>query len=154
MESILGYAQAPSWSSSTQAASLTNALVALTMVGVPVAHTTLDEVVQKLPRVVTATTTAQRAEVEFTLRLRNCRPRIVDNKEENNTFEVRFVEKPAAPQHAAQVEPVLLAIYSGPVTLEPVPEKDFEAMQQKSTPAPVPRTHSPEGAMGIQCSTL
>ena len=82
IESSLDPAETPSWSSYAQAASLTNALTALTLVGVPVANTTLDEVVQSLRRVGTVTTVAQGAEVEFTLRPSHCRPRIVDRKEE------------------------------------------------------------------------
>ena len=95
MESSLGPAETPSWSSYAQAASLTNALTALTLAGVPVANTTLDEVVQSLRRVGTVTTVAQGAEAEFTLRPRNCRQRIVDRKEESPCHLGSFLGEPA-----------------------------------------------------------
>ena len=95
MESSLDPAETPSWSSYAQAASLTNALTALTLVGVPVANTTLDEVVQSLRRVGTVTTVAQGGEAEFTLRPSHCRPRIVDRKEETPYLLGSFLGEPA-----------------------------------------------------------
>ena len=55
------------------------------------------------------------AEVEFTLRPRNSRPRIVEC-EETNTFEVNLLEN-APLQQGVEVETVLLSIQAGPVTL-------------------------------------
>ena len=44
METLIDSIETPSWSSSAQTASLTNTLTALTLAGVPVTNTTLDNV--------------------------------------------------------------------------------------------------------------
>ena len=64
MESLIDSVETPSWSSSAQTASLTITLTALILAGIPVANTTLDNVLKSLRKVVTATTTSLGAEVE------------------------------------------------------------------------------------------
>ena len=92
VESLIDSVETPSWSSSAQTASLTNTLTALTLAGVPVAHTTLDNVLKSLRNVVTVTTASLGADVEISLQPRNSRPLLVDRPTEQNTFEVRFLE--------------------------------------------------------------
>lgn len=152
MESILRSAETPRWSSSGQAASLTNTFAALPWAGVHVANTTLDEVGQSLRRCATVTTVAQGVEVEFTLKPRSCRPCIVERKEDNTTFKVRFLENLPPLQREVQVEAMLLAMHSGIVNLERVRKEDdevqLEAMMEEidaCVVAPVPRERSPKG---------
>ena len=108
---------------------MTNALTALTLLGVPVANTTLDNVLTSLRNVVAVATASLGAEVEFTLRPRNSRPRIVESLREENTFEVRFLEN-AIPHQEVQVETVLFSVHSGTVALFPVPEDDEAALRE------------------------
>ena len=83
--------ETPKWSNSAQDASLSNTLTALTLAGVPVTNVDLGSVLQSLRNVVTVTAASLGAEVEFTLRPRNSRPRIVECQE-TNTFRVIFLE--------------------------------------------------------------
>ena len=67
METCTELTETPSWSSSAQAASLSNTLTALTLAGVPVVDTDLDSVLQSLRNVVKVTTASMGAEVKFSL---------------------------------------------------------------------------------------
>ena len=70
---------APPWTDDSHAAALTNTLTALTLAGVPVSNTSINEVLESLRRVVIVTAALAAAEVEFTLRPRSfLRPRIVE----------------------------------------------------------------------------
>ena len=71
--------EAASWFGNAQVAALTNTLTALTLAGVFVANTALDDVAQGLKKVVTVTPASLGVEVECTIRPRSCCPRIVDN---------------------------------------------------------------------------
>ena len=83
VSSLLTRKETPSWMSSAHDASLCNTLTALTLSGVPVTHTTREDVVRSLRNIVTVTTASQGAEVEFTLRPLSYRPRVVDNVKMN-----------------------------------------------------------------------
>ena len=91
METHIELVETPNWSSSAQDASLSNTLTALTLAGVPVTNTDLSSVLQSIRNVVAVATASLGAEVEFTLRPRNSRPRIVECQE-TNTFRVNFLE--------------------------------------------------------------
>ena len=71
-------------------AALTNTLTALTLAGVPLTNTYVEEVVLSLRKVVTVSTASLGVEVEFTLRPRNCRLCIVERKEHVRLFDVSF----------------------------------------------------------------
>ena len=77
LETITESLETPDWAGSAQVAALTNTLTALTLAGVPIIKTSVEEVVQSLRKVVTVTTASLGAEVEFALKPRNCRPRMV-----------------------------------------------------------------------------
>ena len=79
-------------------AALTNTLTALTLAGVLVTNTYVEEVVQSARKVVTVTTASVGVEVGLTLRPRHCRPRVVERKEDHATFEVSFQEHPPVTQ--------------------------------------------------------
>ena len=91
METHKERVETPKCSSSAQDASLSNTLTALTLAGAPVTNTDLDSVLQSIRNVVTVATASLGAEVEFTLRPRNNRPRTVECQE-TNTFQVNFLE--------------------------------------------------------------
>ena len=90
------------------------------------------------------------AEVEFTLRPRNSRPRIVEC-EETSTFAVNFLEDTPL-QQGLEVDKVLLSMHAGSVTLAPVQEEDEEELHKSMldeidagalTPAPRERSTLP-----------
>ena len=64
---LMGEISRPDWEASAQQASLTNTLTALTLAGVPVMNTTVDDAVESLRRVVEATA-QEFAEVQVVLR--------------------------------------------------------------------------------------
>ena len=105
-----------------------------------------------VPRV--TVTTALGAEIKFTLRPRNSRPRIVEN-ERVNTSSVDFLDN-APPQQEVQVETVLRSIQAATVTLAPVPEEDedalHESMMDELTRAPLHRFRV--SGLHIPCMTL
>ena len=66
------------WTDNSSTAALTNTLTALTLVGVLATNTTIDEVLVSLRRLVVVSDAPAEAEVEFTMRPRNClRPRLL-----------------------------------------------------------------------------
>ena len=68
------------------------------------------------------------AEVGFTLRPRNCRPRIIEREEDRTTCEVTLQEhQPLTPQ-TVQVETSLLSVHTGTVTFTLVPGVEEEAV--------------------------
>ena len=83
----------------------------------------------------------------------------MEREEENNTFEVRFLRNALPPQHEVQVEAVLLAIHSGTVALEHVPEEYAEAMLMEDidvgavTSAPRVRSPTRKGLAGVSIVT-
>ena len=83
VSSLLTSKETPSWTSSAHDASLCNTLTTLTLSGVPGTNTTKADVIRSLRNIVTATTTSQEAEVEFTLRPRKYRPRVVEHANTN-----------------------------------------------------------------------
>ena len=96
------------------------------------------------------TTASQGAEVEFILRPRNSRPRIVERRTDKHTCEVSCVENAPPPQQEMQVETVLISVHSGTVTLALVPEEDDAALREAmleerdaGAATPVPRERSP-----------
>ena len=113
----------PSGDDGAQAASLTNTLTALTLVGVPVRNTNREEVIRSLQRVVEVTT-RDHVGVAFTIRPRNCRPRTVERTGGAHTFGLRLTPEEIRHQQQVRMETVALAIYSGTVTLEPAREED------------------------------
>ena len=113
LEAITESLETPYWAGSAQVAALTNTLPALTLAGVIVTNTSVEEVVQSLRKVVIG------AEVKFTLRPRHCRPHIVERTEDRATFEVNLQECPVPTQQVVEVELVILSIQAGTVTLVP-----------------------------------
>ena len=113
---------APEPVGSAQVAALTNTLAALTLAGVLVTNTSVEEVVQSLRKVVTVTTASIGVEFEFTLRPRNCRPRIVERKEDRAMFKVSFQEHLPVAQRTVQLETIPLSVHTRTVTLTPVPQ--------------------------------
>ena len=74
-----------------------------------------DNALHSLRHVVKVTTVSLGAEVEFTLRPRNCRPCIVDN-EGANAFSANFLEN-APPEQEVQMGTALHSIQVGTVAL-------------------------------------
>ena len=125
-----------------------NTFTALTLASVPVTNADLDSVLRNLKNVVTVTTASLGAEVEFTLRPRNSRPRIVECQE-TNTFTVNFLLNTPL-QRGVEVETVLLSMQAGIVTLAPVQEEDEDGLRRSMLDeidvgalTPAPRERSP-----------
>ena len=68
----------------------TNTLTALTLAGVLVTNTYVEEVVQSLRKVVIVTTASMGAEVQITWRPQKFRPPVVELQEDHATLEVCF----------------------------------------------------------------
>ena len=87
----------PQWSDNSRVVALTNTLTALTLAGVLVTDTSMEEVVVSLRRIVVVTSAPAEAEVDFTLIPRNrLRPRVFDlptGESENATFEVELQDR-------------------------------------------------------------
>jgi hypothetical protein len=105
-------------------AALTNTLTALTLAGVPVKDTSVEEVVISLRRIVVVTSDPAEAEVDFAMIPGNpLRPRAFEvppGVNDSPTFEVRLRDTELSRQKpGAAVETVHLTIQSGTVTSVP-----------------------------------
>ena len=96
---------------------------------------------------VTITSTSRGAEVEFTLRPRNNRPRVAECPGAS-TFKVNFLENELL-QQRVETETVLLSIQAGTVYLAPVREENEEELLNSlqdeidaGAVTPVPRERS------------
>ena len=111
----------PQWTDDSHTASLTNTLTALSLAGVLVPNTSINEVLESLRRVVIVTATPAEAEIEFTMRPRNfLRPCVVEvstRSGDNDIFENQLPGPPRTCSASGRLEMVMLSIHVGTVTL-------------------------------------